>query len=63
MLNACFDIIIDYKSALDYLEPELETAMDLGISKEEMKEICDYYNCKYYQLTRIMVTIYHKQKR
>ncbi len=37
--NACFDIIIDYKSNPDYLDPVIETVINFGLkSEKEMKD-------------------------
>lgn len=64
MLNACFDIVADYRSNPEYVDPEIETSMDLGINSEkEMKEICDFFNCEYYQLDQFMITHYRNRKK
>jgi hypothetical protein len=44
------------------LPPRVEKAIDCGISSdEELGKICDYYNCKYYDLDTFMVDAYRKQ--
>ncbi len=64
MLNACFDIIIDYKSNPDYLDPMIETVINFGLkSEKEMKDICDYFDCEYYQLTQFMIMEYRRRKK
>ena len=53
--------MIDVRSSDDYLDPKTEKAIDCGItSDEEMKRICEYYDCEYYQLNGLMVTEYRK---
>jgi AraC-like DNA-binding protein len=62
LLNACEDIVLDCHSDPDYLPPRVEKAIDCGISSdEELGKICDYYNCKYYDLDTFMVDAYRKQ--
>jgi AraC-like DNA-binding protein len=62
LLNACEDIVLDCHSDPDYLPPRVEKAIDCGISSDiELKEICDYYNCKYYDLDEFMVEAYRDQ--
>ncbi len=58
-MNSCFDLIIDAQSYPEYLSPEIETAIDLGISSpSELEQICQYYDCEYYELNRFMVEYY-----
>jgi len=62
LLNACEDIVLDCHSDPNYLPPRVEKAIDCGISSDiELKEICDYYNCKYYDLDKFMVEAYRDQ--
>ena len=64
LMNACNDLYITIHSDPDYLPPEIERAIDCGISSdEELKEICEFYNCKYYDLDSAMVDYYHRQKK
>lgn len=61
LLNSCFDLMIEYRSSEDYMEPRIEKAIDCGItSDEELKKICDYFECEYYELDRFMVEAYRK---
>lgn len=62
LLNACESIVIDVNSDPSYLSPKIEKAIECGISSDmELKEICDYYNCKYYDLDEFMVEAYRDQ--
>lgn len=62
MLDACFDLMIDFHSSPDYIEPRIEKAIDCGISSdEELDEICNYYGCEYYHLNSFMVDEYRKK--
>lgn len=61
LLNTCFDTMIDVHSQNDYISPRIEKAIDCGISsEEELEKICEYYNCKYYELSETMVKEYRK---
>lgn len=60
-MNSCFDSIIDAQSNPEYLPPEIETAIDLGISSSsELEQICQYYDCEYYELNSFMVNYYRQ---
>ncbi len=60
-MNSCFDSIIDAQSDPEYLSPEVETAIDLGISSpSELEQICQYYDCKYYELNGFMMDYYRQ---
>lgn len=60
-MNSCFDSIIDAQSNPEYLSPESETAIDLGISSSsELEQICQYYDCEYYELNSFMVDYYRQ---
>ena len=62
LLSACEDIVIETRSDPDYLSSKVEKAISCGISSDmELKEICNYYNCKYYDLDEFMVKIYRDQ--
>lgn len=59
LLNSCFDLMIEYHSSEDYLESRIEKAIKCGVtSDEELEKICDYFECKYYELDRFMVDAY-----
>lgn len=61
MLNSCFDTMVDVHTSPNYLEPRIEHAIDCGISSDdEFDKICEYYNCKYYQVDRFMVESYRE---
>ncbi len=60
-MDSCFDLVVDVQSDPDYLPPEVETAIDLGISSSsELEQICQYYDCKYFELNSFMVDYYHQ---
>ena len=60
-MNSCFDSIIDAQSDSEYLSPEIEAAIDLGISSpSELEQICQYYDCQYYELNSFMVDYYRQ---
>lgn len=60
LLEQCFEMAIE-NDRYDDLHPDEKTEfmMDLGIeSDDELQELCQHYNCKWYDLTFIQVTIY-----
>ena len=60
-MDNCFDLVIDAQSDPEYLPPEVETAIDLGISSSsELEQICQYYDCKYFELNSFMVDYYRQ---
>ncbi len=62
LLSVCETIVIDIESDPNYLPPRIEKLIDCDISsEEELREICDYYNCKYYDLDKFMVMAYRAQ--
>lgn len=61
LMDSCFDMIIDTQSNSDYLPPEIEAAIDLDIgSSNELEQICQYYDCKYFELNSFMVDYYRQ---
>ena len=61
LMDSCSDLVIDIHSDPNYLPPDIEKAIDCGIcSDDELKKICDYYDCKYYDLDIFMVENYKK---
>ena len=61
LMDTCSDLVIDIHSDPNYLPPDIEKAIDCGIrSDDELKKICDYYDCKYYDLDIFMVENYKK---
>lgn len=61
LAEGCFDTMIDIRSAADFIEPDIEQAIDLGIgSYKELESICSYFECKYYELDSTMVDIYRR---
>lgn len=66
LLNVCFDMMIDYHSDSDYISPDINYAIDIGITNDkELNSICEYYQCKCCELTQLHVIEYrnrHKQE-
>ena len=61
LADFCFEAYIDVNSDPCYLSPKTEHAIDLGLqSEEELDKICSFYDCKYYDIDRIMVDLYKK---
>lgn len=61
LMDRCFDVIADVQSNPNYLPPKIETAIDLGISSpSELEQICQYYDCKYFELNSFMVDYFHQ---
>ena len=61
LMDRCFDVIVDVQSDPDYFPPKIETAIDLGISSSsELEQICQYYDCKYFEVNGFMVDYYHQ---
>lgn len=64
LAEGCFNTMIDIRSAADFIEPDIERAIDLGIgSYKELESICSYFECKYYELDSTMVDIYRRCHR
>lgn len=59
----CFDAVAEVKSHPSYIPPEVECAVNLGISsQEELDAICQYFRCEYYELDSEKVYIYRHNK-
>lgn len=59
LANICFDGVADYLSDGENIRPEIEKCIDLELSSEaELEAICDFYECKYYEVDRRMVWFY-----
>ncbi|WP_303833857.1 AraC family transcriptional regulator [Ruminococcus flavefaciens] len=60
LLEKCFDMAIDYNNDEEYHTNEITEFMEeIGVQNEdEMMELCDYYDCKWYELTFVKVIIY-----
>lgn len=62
LLDACIDVVADVHNNPDYIPPEIEQAIDIGItSASEMDEICEYYGCSVYDLNEYMVDMYRQR--
>ena len=60
LMDSCFELATEIKSAPDYVDPRTETVVQLGLaSEEELDAICSHYNCKHYELTMGMVIEYY----
>lgn len=66
LIEACAEIYRDYQMDIQsgsILPLKVELAVDCGISSdEELKEICEFYNCTVYDLDGILVRLYHENK-
>lgn len=64
LIESCFDLMADIHSSPDYLPPDVEAAIDCDIkSDDELKKICEYYDCKYYDLDDFMVEAYRSHSK
>ena len=46
----------------NYIPPDVEAAIDAGAeSTEEMEKICEFFQCKYYDVDSFMVESYRKR--
>ena len=60
LIEKCFELIIEEENKISQ---EALIAIDCGIeSDKELKEICEYFDCKYYDLDSFMVRAYREQK-
>lgn len=67
LMDACFDLRADHQGSCigdwDDLPEHAKVAIGLGIkSDEELAKICEYYQCKYYDLDEWMVEKYREAK-
>lgn len=66
LIEACSEIYRDYQMDIqsgNILPLEVDLAVDCGInSDEELKEICEFYNCTVYDLDGILVRLYRENK-
>ena len=59
--NKCFDAMIELKGDNDYVRPEIEKCIEPDISSEkELEAICNFFDCRYYEVDRRMVWFYRK---
>lgn len=60
--NSCFDQMVSFQSDSDYVRPEIEKCIDIELSSEkELKDICDFFDCKYFEVDSRMVDFYRKR--
>lgn len=67
LMDACFDLRAEHQGSCignwSNLSEQDEAAIELGIkSDEELEKICEYYQCKYYDLDEWMVEKYYENK-
>lgn len=60
LIEQCFEMAIENDQDDEYRTDEItDFMMELDIeSKEELKELCQHYNCKWYELTFVQVKMY-----
>lgn len=60
LMNACFDLVVEFQSDPYAIANDELVAIDLGIrSYQDLEKICEYYSCQYYELTSHMVDDYY----
>ena len=63
LLRTCQELLIDVKKEQNYIPPDVEAAIHCGIeSDEELTAICEFYNCKVYDLDHFMVEAFRNMK-
>lgn len=61
LLRECFQLMIEVQSDPNYTSPDVEAAIDVGAeSTDELKRVCEFFQCKYYDVDRFMIEAYHK---
>ena len=60
LIEKCFEMTIDFEQSGTYQPDDItDCMMELGIeSDEELDELCEHYNCKWYELTFAQVKVY-----
>ena len=62
LLRECFQLMAEVHSDPNYIPPDVEAAIDAGAeSTEEMEKICEFFQCKYYDVDSFMVEAYRKR--
>lgn len=62
--SVCFSAVSDVQSDPHYIPPDIEFALNLGISSdEEMDAICQYFKCELYELDSSMVRMYKMRNK
>ncbi len=62
LLNKCFQLMEEVQSDPNYIPPDVEAAIDAGVeSTDELERICDFFQCKYYDLDSFMVEAYRNR--
>ena len=61
LMRACADLVSEIHSDPNYLANDELAAIRLGIrSFEDLKKICEFYACTYYELNCFMVEDYYR---
>lgn len=64
LVDKCFEMVLEEEICSDGFSQQDRVAIECGIeSDEELKEICEYFDCKYYDLDSFMVIAYREQTR
>lgn len=64
LIENCFQLMIEVQKDPDYFSPEVEAVIDCGVeSSDEMERICDYFQCKYYDVDSFMVEAYRNRDK
>ena len=64
LASMCFDAVIDIKSDPGYIPPDIEIALNLGISSDdELDAICRHFKCEPHELDSFKVSLYNKTKQ
>ena len=62
LVDQCFELVLEEETCNDGFSQEDRVAIECGIeSSEELKEVCKYFDCKYYDLDSFMVRAYREQ--
>lgn len=64
LASMCFDAVIDIQSDPSYIPPDIEIAMNLGITADEERDaICQHFKCEPCELDSFKVSLYNKTKQ
>ena len=60
LIDKCFELVIESENNISQEE---RVAIECGIeSDKELKAICEYFDCKYYDLDSFMVNAYRNRE-
>lgn len=61
LMHSCFCLI---ESNTDYLFEDIKTVIYFGLeSEEELDKICEFYQCRHYDLDEAMIRMYYKTQK